>query len=219
MSSSISKTLSVALAVALPVLASPLSASGQDAAPLSAEQSDPRTLGWMQGFPPPEDKIIRFSDSDYFSFPKSRWTVCHFRQLMPTTNVSRGLGAPTMLERKIDPAIDGVTFRPTGADQDMTWLQSLSANYTDGIVVLHKGVLVYEHYSGCLNEAGQHGAMSVTKSLTGLLGEVLVAEGVLDEKAKVATVVPELAQSAFGDATIRQVLDMTTGLRYSEDYA
>jgi len=219
MSSSISKTLSVALAVALPVLALPHGASGQDAAPLSAEQSDPRTLGWMQGFPPPEDKIIRFSDSDYFSFPKLRWTVCHFRQLMPTTNVSRGLGAPVMLERKVDPGIDSVTFRPTGADQDMTWLQSLSANYTDGIVVLHKGVLVYERYSGCLTEAGQHGAMSVTKSLTGLLGEVLVAEGTLDENAQVATVVPELAQSAFGDATIRQVLDMTTGLRYSEDYA
>jgi CubicO group peptidase (beta-lactamase class C family) len=219
MSSSISKTLSVALAVSLPVLALPHGASGQDAAPLSAEQSDPRTLGWMQGFPPPEDKIIRFSDSDYFSFPKLRWTVCHFRQLMPTTNVSRGLGAPVMLERKIDPGIDSVTFRPTGADQDMTWLQSLSANYTDGIVVLHKGVLVYERYSGCLTEAGQHGAMSVTKSLTGLLGEVLVAEGTLDANAKVATVVPELAQSAFGDATIRQVLDMTTGLRYSEDYA
>ncbi|URK88262.1 hypothetical protein LP421_13115 [Rhizobium sp. RCAM05350] len=30
---------------------------------------------------------------------------------------------------------------------------------------------------------------------------------------------PELSASAFGDATVRQVLDMTTGLRYSEDYA
>jgi CubicO group peptidase (beta-lactamase class C family) len=219
MSSSISKTLSAALAAVLPVLALAPNAFGQDAAPLSAEQSDPRTLGWMQGFPPPGDKIIPFSDSDYFSFPKSRWTVCHFRQLMPTINVSRGLGAPAALERQIDPAIDALAFRPTGADSDMTWLQSLSANYTDGIVVLHKGVLVYERYSGCLDETGQHGAMSVTKSLTGLLGEMLVAEGTLDETAKVSTVVPELAQSAFGDATIRQVLDMTTGLRYSEDYA
>ncbi|MDH6294368.1 hypothetical protein SAMN03159422_00914 [Agrobacterium fabrum] len=219
MSSSISSALSIMLAAVLPVLVFPHSASSQAATPLSAEQSDPLKLGWMQGFPPPEDKIIRFSDSDYFNFPKSRWTVCHFRQLMPTVNVSRGLGAPAALERKLDPAMDAVTFRPTGADQDMTWLQSLSANYTDGIVVLHKGVLVYERYSGCLNEAGQHGAMSVTKSLTGLLGEMLVAEGTLDENAKVATVVPELEKSAFGDATIRQVLDMTTGLRYSEDYA
>ncbi|PZU72306.1 MAG: 6-aminohexanoate hydrolase [Rhizobium sp.] len=219
MSSSISRTLPVLLAAMVPVLAYPYAAASQQAAPLSAEQSDPLKLGWMQGFPPPEYKIIRFSDSDYFNFPKLRWTVCHFRQLMPTVNVSRGLGAPAALERKPDPAIDAVTFRPTGGEQDMTWLQSLSANYTDGIVVLHKGVLVYERYSGCLNDTGQHGAMSVTKSLTGLLGEMLVAEGTLDENAKVATVVPELEKSAFGDATIRQVLDMTTGLRYSEDYA
>lgn len=186
---------------------------------MTAEQSDPKALGWMLGAPPPADKIIRFSDPDYFSFPKMRWTVCHFRQLMPTVGVSRGLGAPKPLTREIDATIDGLTFTPTGAATPMTWAQSLSANYTDGIVVLHDGKVVYERYSGCLDEAGQHGAMSVTKSLTGLLGEMLVAEGKLDETAKVATIVPELSKSAFGDATVRQVLDMTTGLRYSEDYA
>ncbi len=186
---------------------------------MTAEQSDPKALGWMLGAPPPADKIIRFSDPDYFSFPKMRWTVCHFRQLMPTVGVSRGLGAPKPLTREIDATIDGLTFTPTGAATLMTWAQSLSANYTDGIVVLHDGKVVYERYSGCLDEAGQHGAMSVTKSLTGLLGEMLVAEGKLDETAKVATIMPELAKSAFGDATVRQVLDMTTGLRYSEDYA
>lgn len=185
---------------------------------LSAEASDPGKLGWMVGSPPPAEKIIRFSDSDYFSFPKLRWTVCHFRELMPTMGVSRGLGAPVPLARKIDAGIDAVTFAPLGGGEAMTWTQSLAANYTDGIIVLHKGVVVYERYSGCLNEAGQHGAMSVTKSLTGLLGEMLVAEGKIDERSKVETIVPELAKSAFGDATVRQVLDMTTGLAYSEDY-
>lgn len=37
--------------------------------------------------------------------------------------------------------------------------------------------------------------------------------------AKVGALMPELLRSAFGDATVRQVLDMTTGLHYSEDYA
>ncbi|WP_426131759.1 serine hydrolase domain-containing protein [Pararhizobium sp. PWRC1-1] len=196
----------------------PVLSHAQGAA-MTAEQSDPKALGWMVGAPPPAGKIIRFSDPDYFSFPKMRWTVCHFRQLMPTVGVSRGLGAPRPLERTIDAAIDSLTFTPTGAAAPMTWAQSLSANYTDGIVVLHEGKVVYERYSGCLDETGQHGAMSVTKSLTGLLGEMLVADGKLDETAKVATIVPELSKSAFGDATVRQVLDMTTGLRYSEDYA
>jgi CubicO group peptidase (beta-lactamase class C family) len=191
----------------------------QETDAMSAKTSDPRVLGWMQGSPPAEDKIIRFSDPDYFSFPKLRWTVCHFRQLMPTVNVSRGIGSPAPLAQQPDPAMDAVTFNPLDSDKTMTWAQSFDANYTDGIVVLHKGAVVYERYSGCLDVAGQHAAMSVTKSITGLLGEMLVADGTLDETAKVSSLVPELAPSAFGDATVRQVLDMTTGLDYSEDYS
>ncbi len=213
-----SSIFKISAAIAFATLSIPVLGHAQGAA-VTAEQSDPKALGWMLGAPPPAEKIIRFSDPDYFSFPKMRWTVCHFRQLMPTVGVSRGLGAPRPLKRTIDAAIDGLTFTPSAASTPMTWAQSLSANYTDGIVVLHEGKVVYERYSGCLDEAGQHGAMSVTKSLTGLLGEMLVAEGKLDATAKVATIVPELAKSAFGDATVRQVLDMTTGLRYSEDYA
>lgn len=194
--------------------------ANQEAKTMTAQQSDPRLQGWMAGFPPAEDKIIRFSDPDYFNFPKLRWTVCHFRQLMPTINVSRGIGAPAPLQKQPDAAaIDALTFTPLGGDKPMTWVESLDANYTDGLIIMHKGVVVYEYYSGCLNDTGQHGAMSVTKSLTGLLGEILVAEGKLDETAKVATIVPELGKSAFGDATVRQVMDMTTGLHYSEDYA
>lgn len=208
-----------ALIAAMLAVTTPSISWAQEAKVLSAADSDPVKLGWMVGSPPPADKIIRFTDPDYFSFPKMRWTVCNFRQLMPTVNVSRGLGAPVPLARDIDATIDAVKFIPLGGGAEMTWAQSLDANYTDGIVVMHDGKIVYERYFGCLDEAGQHGAMSVTKSLTGLMGEVLVAEGKLDENAKVATVVPELAKSAFGDATVKQVLEMTTGLRYSEDYA
>jgi CubicO group peptidase (beta-lactamase class C family) len=70
-----------------------------------------------------------------------------------------------------------------------------------------------------LDEKGKHAAMSMTKSLTGLLAEILVVEGKLDESAKVSSIVPELANSAFGSATVRQVMNMTTALDYSEDYA
>lgn len=189
------------------------------AAPPDAAASDPGALGWMQGFPPPEAKRIRYTDSDYFAFPKLRWTACHFRQLMPTVGVSRGPGAAAPLPQRLNAAIDALPFTPLNTRTRMTWAQSLQANYTDGIIVLHDGVVVYERYAGCLQPNGQHGAMSVTKSITGLLGEMLVAEGVLDENDTVGAIIPELAHSAFGDATVRQVLEMTTALRYSEDYA
>ena len=184
-----------------------------------AQASDPRNLGWMQGFPPPPSKIIGQPDSNYFSFPKMRWTVCHFRELLPTKQVSRGLGAPSILNYALDDAIDEIRFIPISGDNEMTWRESLAANYTDGILVLHRGKIVYEKYFGCLTETGKHGAMSMTKSLTGLLAEILVAEGTLDERARVLSIVPELSNSAFGNATVREVMDMTTSLDYSENYA
>lgn len=184
-----------------------------------AAASDPARLDWMVGAPPPADRTLRFDDGSYFQFPALRWSVSHFRQLMPTINVSRGLSAPHALPRALRNDIDDVRFMPINGKQTMSWKESLAANYTDGIVVLHQGRIVYERYFGVLQADGQHGAMSVTKSVVGTLGAMLVAEGRIDANKKVADYVPELAQSAFGNATIRQVLDMTTGLKYSEDYA
>lgn len=186
---------------------------------LSAEESDPKELGLMEGFPPPPGKLIMQPESDYFSFPKLRWTVCHIREMMPTEQVSRGIGSPIPLEYAIDDGIDSLRFTPLGGTEPMTWAESLSSNYTDGILILHKGRVVYEKYFGCLDEASKHAAMSMTKSLTGLLAETLVAEGLLEETAKVSSIVPELENSAFGSATVRQVMDMTTALDYSEDYS
>lgn len=204
------------LTIAMTLISMP---SHADDARLTAKQSDPQTLGWMQGFPPPQDKLIAQPSSDFFSFPKLRWTVCHIRELMPTTDVSRGIGAPSTLNYELDKNIDALTFMPTNSKRPMTWKQSLDANYTDGIMVMHHGKVVYERQNGCLNELGNHAAMSMTKSMTGLLAEILVTEGKLDDKALVASIIPELKNSGFGDATVRQVMDMTTALDYSEDYA
>ena len=184
-----------------------------------AVESDPARLGWMVGAPPPPDRVLRFDDGSYFRFPAMRWSVSNFRQLMPTVNVSRGIGPPKVLPRAIRSDIDDMTFTRFGADRQMTWHESLLANYTDGIVILHKGRVVYERYFGVLRPDGQHGAMSVTKTFVGTLAAMMVAEGKLDPARKVADYVPELGKSAFGDATVRQVMDMTTGVRFSEDYS
>ena len=210
------KILTPALAVALTLGGN---AMAQQPAPLTAQASNLPTMGWMQGFPPAADKTIRFTDPDYFAFPKLRWTVCNFRQLMPTVGVDNGIHGASTLPMALDTSLDQVSFTPLGADKKMSWKEAFAANYTDGLMVLHHGKVVYERYDGCLTPSTLHGAMSVTKSLTGLLAEVLVAEGKLDDKARVSTLIPELKTSAFGDATVRQVMDMTTALDYSEDYA
>ena len=204
-----------ALGAAQPALAQ---ATAAPAMP-TAEQTDPVKLGWMVGSPPPPEKVIRWADGSFYSFPKFRWTFSHARQFGATSNISRGLAPPSLLPRAERADIDAISFIPLGKSEPMTWAQSLPANFTDGIVVLHRGKIVYERYFGALAEDGQHMAQSVTKSFFGTIGASLVAEGKLDPNAKVAQYIPELKDSAFADASVRQVLDMTTGLKYSENYA
>ncbi|MEM9430101.1 MAG: serine hydrolase [Pseudomonadota bacterium] len=193
---------------------------------LSAAESDPRVMGWMEGFPPPPEKLITQPDANYFGFPKLRWSVCHLREFLPTEEISRGLAAPVPLPvlppeefAAAEAAIDALTFTPLGEGGEMTWAQSLDANYTDGMLILHRGRIVYERYFGCLEEEGKHAAMSMTKSVTGLLAEIMVAEGSLDDTRLVREIIPEIGDSAFAAATVRDVMDMTTGVQYSEDYS
>lgn len=193
---------------------------------LSAAKSDPKVMGWMQGFPPKNEKLITQPNSNYFSFPKLRWSVCHLREFLPTKEISRGLNGPIPLNyvspvefANLRQSIDALAFTPMQSNQPMTWEQSLYENYTDGMLIIHKNEVVYERYFGCLQEDGKHAAMSMTKSITGLLAEILIANNQLDDKALVKSIIPEIGASAFADATVRQVMDMTTGVKYSENYA
>ena len=93
--------------------------------------------------------------------------------------------------------IDALTFHPWNSETPMTWETSLWENYTDGILVLHRGKIVFERYFAELTEDRLHAAMSVTKSFTGTLAATLLAEGLLDENKTVVEYVPELKGSAF----------------------
>ncbi len=183
-----------------------------------ATASDPVALGWMQGFPPLPDKTVRIADGSNWKFPQIRWAFSHFRELGPTVNVWRGTGKASVLPRAERKDLDGVGF--TSLDgKPMTWAQSLDANYADGVIVLHKGKVVYEKYFGALRAHMPHILMSATKSFVGALAAMQVQEGRLDPNALVTRYVPEMKDGAYADATVRQVMDMTTGVQYSEKYA
>jgi CubicO group peptidase (beta-lactamase class C family) len=184
--------------------------------PPNAADSDPKKLGWMTGFPPPPEKAVTFADGAFRKFPELRWAWSNLRQLVPTINVWRGPGPPSVLER--DEQDLGKVKAVTMDGRSITFDEALALTYADGIVVLHRGRIVFERYFGVLEPHRQHIAMSVTKSFTGVLAGMLVAEGKIDPSARVAAYVPELADSAFGDATVDQVMNMTTGLKYTEVY-
>ena len=184
--------------------------------PPNAADCDPTSLAWMTGFPPAPDKAVTFADGSFRKFPQLRWAWSNIRQLVPTIDVWRGSGPASALPRDVQDL--GKVKATTMDGRAITFGDALDLTYADGVVVLHRGRLVFERYSGALQPHKQHIAMSVTKSFTGTLAGMLVAEGKIDPAAPVTKYVPELAKSGFADATVNQVMDMITGIKYTEVY-
>ncbi|KGG90187.1 6-aminohexanoate-dimer hydrolase [Comamonas thiooxydans] len=172
----------------------------------------------MQGFPPAADKLITFDNPLGNTFPRNRWTFSHIREITPTANVWRGPGSPSAL-RSAPVDIEQVRFKVMGTGEELSFVQALDRNYTDGILVMHKGRVIYEKYLGALEPQRPHLAMSVTKSFVGTLAALLAHEGLIKPEAPVTDYLPEMKNTAYGDATVRQVMDMTIGVKYSENYA
>ncbi|MQX91593.1 serine hydrolase [Sinorhizobium meliloti] len=191
----------------------------EDRTYLSGRDSDPRALGWMQGSPPPTDRRITFESDRSLNFPEIRWSLSHVRELVPTVGVRRGDGArlsfgtPSAADAA---AIEALVFR----DMDgrvRRFDQALFDTYADGIIVLHRGRLVFERYFGALEPHLPHACFSVTKSYAGTLAATLVHEGAIDDNKLIPHYLPELRETGWADATLRQVMDMQTGLDYRED--
>jgi CubicO group peptidase (beta-lactamase class C family) len=182
----------------------------------SAAETDPAALGWMTGFPVPTDRQVRWDDGSMWRFPQHRWSFSHFRDLVPAAGIARA-GAVSDLPRALRDDLDAVrltTLDGTG----MTWREALAATYTDAILILKDGKIVYERWFGVTTPESLHILFSVTKSFVGTLAETLIDEGRLDPDARADVYVPELKGSGLGNASVRQILDMRTGLAFSEDY-
>lgn len=178
------------------------------------QATDPVTRGTMVGTPPTADKRVTLGT--ILAYPNARWAFHHMRELGPTLAVSRG-ALPASPLTAAPQAWDTLAFEagPNGP----TTLADWQANtYTDGLLVLHRGRVVYERYAAGMQARQPHALWSVSKSFVGLLTTWLIQEGRLDAAAPLARYVPELADTAWGDASVQDTLDMTTNPAYTEAF-
>lgn len=86
---------------------------------------------------------------------------------------------------------------------------------TDAFLVVHRGAVVHETYRHGTEAHTPHFNASAAKSYLGLMAATLAHEGLLDRSARASAHVPELAGTAFGDATIEDLLHMGTQVGYA----
>ena len=158
----------------------------------------------MQGFPPEEPN--RASLANWRKAPYCHWAFHHVREIIPSAKISND---PTDVWELESGAIDTSSL---GLDDAMVKTDS------DAVVVLHKDKLVHETYRNGMTWQDPHILMSVSKSMLGLVAGTLVERGELAENDLVTKYVPELANTAYAGAKVRDLLDMRAGILFEEDY-
>ena len=170
--------------------------------------------GLMQGFPPKD--ALQVNRTNFMLPPYNQWAFQNIRELQPTREVYRGDHRVTELEEMPIELGDRNYSVSNNREIDLdTWLEDSG---TDAFLVLHRGHVVFERYYNGQDIHTQHQMFSVTKSFIGTLVLMLIEEQAIDPTRTILSYLPELKNSAFADATVEQVLDMTTSISFNEDY-
>ncbi|MCR9176938.1 MAG: beta-lactamase family protein [Alphaproteobacteria bacterium] len=163
----------------------------------------------MLGFPAAAGTQVTLAN--WRTAPYNRWAFHHVREIVASADIPNDPDAvlplpstPTDLDRL---TVDGAPFATF-----------LNTTETDGLVVLHRGDLVFETYANGMDAFTPHILMSVSKSILGLIAGILIEDGTLDPSAPVTSYIPEVMDTAYRGATVRHLLDMRAGVEFDENY-
>jgi len=96
----------------------------------------------------------------------------------------------------------------------------MASQRSAAVIVLHRGQVRLERYGLDFDAQGRWTSFSVAKSMTStLVGAALKDGHIRSMDDKVSAYIPQMKGSAYDDVTIRQLLTMTSGVRWNEDYA
>jgi CubicO group peptidase (beta-lactamase class C family) len=111
---------------------------------------------------------------------------------------------------------------PAGAPLDITEAEVdayMQANNVSGLIVLQDGKVRLEKYAFGYGPEGRWTSFSVAKSFTSTLVGAAVKDGYIKSLGDPVTrYIPELAGSGYDGVTVEQLLTMTSGVRWNEDY-
>ncbi|MCG2622812.1 beta-lactamase family protein [Arthrobacter sp. I2-34] len=165
----------------------------------------------QQGFPPGIDL------ANWQTAPNQHWTFQNVAGFLPTARIFRGAGPVADLPAAPSP-LDAVVVPLPALGGPRTVGQIMAATETDGWMVVHRGLTVTEQYFGTMTADTSHLLMSVSKTLVAAVVGALSDAGTLDVDTAVTAYVPALAGTGYAGATVRHLLDMRSGIAFSEDY-
>ncbi len=172
---------------------------------------DEPVIGGDPGRVPSGVSLDNWQSSTYL-----HWAFQHIADFLPTATIARGSGPVASLPAAPVPVGEIAVVLPDGAASTVAAVMGTTA--TDGWLVTQRGQVLAEEYFGGMRPDTRHLLMSVSKSLVGTVAGALYDSGALVPDALVTAYVPALAESGYAGATVRHLLDMRSGIAFSENY-
>ena len=157
-----------------------------------------------------------YSSANWNQPPHNRHSFQHMSALFATQTIQRSTKSAMAFEYALEDTSQLTYPVSKGATEPLQHF--LDSTFTDAFLVLKEGVIVTEEYRNNMQDNTQHLLNSVSKSFVGMLAGIAVEDGLLDTSKYVSAYLPELANSAFSETTVKRALDMTAAVAYSEDY-
>jgi CubicO group peptidase (beta-lactamase class C family) len=165
----------------------------------------------MQGFPPSQTNLV-WLDTCESTQEKTRWTHLHVRELVPTHVVRRGLQSISVLP--VASADLSEVRVPDDTKGETTVAEWLTQTDADAFLAMHDGKIIHEEYFHGMREDQPHLLWSATKSSAAGVVANQLAQGELKLDGPVTDYVPEMKGTGYDGATIRQCLDMRSGIAW-----
>jgi len=140
-------------------------------------------------------------------------TYSHFDELFPSRPVRRAT-TPWLFKRAPEPTIS-YNFR----SDRLSIEDYLARNPTTGLLVARDDTIVYEHYQYARTDHDRFLSQSMAKTITAMLIGIAISENKIKSVDDVvSTYVPGLANSEYGKTSIRDLLHMSSGIAFTENY-
>ena len=140
-------------------------------------------------------------------------TYSHFDELFSSRSVGRS-SAPWLFKRAPEPTIF-YNFRSDRLSID----DYLSRNPTTGLLIVKDDTILYEHYRYARTDRDRFLSQSMAKTITAMLIGIAISENKIRSiDDTVLAYVPSLANTEYGNTSIRDLLHMSSGVAFTENY-
>ena len=153
---------------------------------------------------------------NWLSAPINKKSFQNVESLFDTIRLKKSSEDPSEIPLNLQ-SLDSILIQNIEGETQ-SFKEMMDSTHTDSFLVLKNGEIIFEEYFNGMSSDSLHLMNSITKSFIGMLVGILSNKGIFNIKDKLTKYLPELSDTGFSETTIQSALDMSSAVKFEENY-